>query len=577
MNAMSLSGHKVPFVSVIVPCRNEEPFIARCLDSLLANDYPAERMEIIVADGMSRDGTRAIVAQSAGRHSRLRLIDNVKGTIPAGMNRGIADSSGEIVIKIDAHSTYPVHYVGECVRSLFAYQADMAGGVCTITPRNDTLIANAIAAALSHWFASGNAYIKTGSCEPRWADAAAFGCWKRETLEKLGPFDERLAGSSDMDLNIRLRKTGGRILLAPQITITYYADAELTGFWRHNFSDGVWATYPLKFGKLAGSWRHWIPLLFVLSLLAWIPALFFFPPVGRVLTWMVIAYGGVNLAATMQLCMRTGNWSYMGIMPIVFAIRHIAHGLGALYGGLLVLLPGMTWKGRRAGAGTDNAGYVAKAGYMGRRSFDIVGSAVGLILCLPLIAGLCLLVKIDSRGPVFYRGERLGRHGKPFSMLKFRTMRPDSEQAGPPITPNGDRRITRIGALLRRFKLDELPQLINVLKGEMSLVGPRPEAAFYFQFYTAEEKDEILSVRPGMTDYGSLRFHDEGSLLAGEADPVKAYVERIRDEKVSEQRRYIREQSLRTDIKVILMTLATIVTTRFSRRRLTNRPISHET
>ncbi|WP_447599449.1 sugar transferase [Nitrospira sp. Nam80] len=571
MEIMTQLDRGLPFASVIIPCRNEEALIEQCLDSIVKNDYPAERVEIIVVDGMSEDRTRAIVDEYAKRCPRLRLVNNPAGTIPAAMNLGIKESGGQFILKMDAHSTYPPSYIRDCIRYLIGYQADMAGGIWSIAPRKNTLRAQSIAAALSHWFASGNAYIKTGSGEPRWADAAAFGCWTREALEKLGPFDERLAGSSDMDLNIRLRKSGGKILLAPQIQITYFADSDLGRFWQHNFSDGVWATYPLKFGKLAGSWRHMVPLLFVLTLLGWIPALFFFPPVGRLLTWTTIAYGGVNLAAAAQLCVRTGNWKYIAVIPIVFAIRHVAHGLGALYGGLLVPLPGMTWKGRRAGARNANKGYA------GRRAFDIVGSAVGLILCLPLMVALSLLVKLDSRGPVFYRGERLGRHGKPFHILKFRTMRRDSERAGPPITPNGDRRVTRIGAVLRKFKLDELPQLINVLKGEMSLVGPRPETAFYFQFYTTEEKDEILSVRPGMTDYGSLRFHNESELLAGDADPVKAYVERIRDEKVREQRRYIREQSLCTDLKLILMTLAIIVATRFGRGRLTDSPVSHET
>lgn len=147
-------------------------------------------------------------------------------------------------------------------------------------------------------------------------------------------------------------------------------------------------------------------------------------------------------------------------------------------------------------------------------------------------------------------------------MLKFRSMDVDADKVGALITPDGDPRVTRVGVFLRKFKFDELPQLINVVKGEMSLVGPRPEAALYFDYYTPYEKQEILSVRPGMTDYGSLRFHNEGRLLAGSADPIKTYLEQIRDKKVRAQLDYIRDQSLLLDIKIILLTIGAVVTTR---------------
>ena len=543
-----------PSVAVIIPCRNEEAFIARCLDSILANDYPSDRLEIIVADGMSEDRTRSIVDRYATRHSHIRVLNNPEGTIPAAMNRVIRRSRGQVVMKVDAHSSYPTNYIAECVRYLFDFEADMAGGICSITPRNNTLTARTIAVGLSHWFASGNAYVKTGSGEPRWADAAAFGCWKRETLEKLGPFDERLTGSSDMDFNVRLRRSGGRILLMPQIKVTYYADADLKSFWKHNFNDGLWTTYVLKFGKWASSWRHWIPLGFVLSWFAAGLAAPFYAPAGWAWGGIGAAYLLAVLTATAQVCMKSRNWSYMKRLPIVFATRHIGHGLGALYGLVLAALPGVSWRGRRAGG--------EEQGYPGRRGLDVVGSLAGLCILSPFFVLICILIKLDSCGPVLYRGDRIGKSGKPFRMIKFRTLHADAAHDGVPITPAGDRRITRVGRFLRKYKLDELPQLFNVLKGEMSLVGPRPEASFYFQYYDEDEKRIVQSVRPGMTDYGSLRFHDEERLLAGAADPVKVYLEQIRRHKVREQLRYIREQSLATDLKIILRTIAVVLSTR---------------
>jgi len=197
-----------------------------------------------------------------------------------------------------------------------------------------------------------------------------------------------------------------------------------------------------------------------------------------------------------------------------------------------------------------------------KRLFDIIFSFLGLILTSPLLGLIAITIKIDSKGPIFYKGIRMGQFGKPFKIIKFRTMDADSEKKGPYITHENDIRITKIGKFLRKFKLDELSQLINVLKGEMSLVGPRPEVPFYFKYYTEKEKKLILSVRPGMTDYGSIKFHNESKLLAGSKDPVKDYIRKIKDKKIKLQLQYIKEQSLWVDIKVIFKTIKVIIDTR---------------
>jgi glycosyltransferase involved in cell wall biosynthesis len=337
-----------PAVSVVIPCRDEERSLVACLDSLIVNSYPKSRLEILIVDGMSIDKTNTIAKDFAQRYSHIRLLENPKRTIPAAMNLGILQSSGEIILKADAHSTYPSNYIEGCVRHLLGFKADMVGGVWVITPRENTHIARSISVALSHWFASGNAYIKIGSKGPRWADTAAFGCWKRETLNKLGLFDEDLAGSSDMDLNVRLRKAGGKILLVPDIKVTYFADSDLKSLWNHNLSDGVWATYVLKFGKQATSWRHWAPLAFVFSLFgAGILALLF-SPAAWLLAGLCGVYGLLSLAASAHLSLRMKSLEYLGTLPIIFAARHVAHGLGALYGLVLAIIPGLVWRGRRA-------------------------------------------------------------------------------------------------------------------------------------------------------------------------------------------------------------------------------------
>ena len=193
-----------------------------------------------------------------------------------------------------------------------------------------------------------------------------------------------------------------------------------------------------------------------------------------------------------------------------------------------------------------------------KRLFDLVSSASGLIFISPLLLVVSGLIKGEDGGPVFYRGVRIGQHGKPFRIFKFRTMVMDAEQRGGPSTADDDPRITRIGKILRKYKLDELPQLINVLKGEMSIVGPRPEVKQYVDMYTDDEKT-ILRLKPGITDWASIWNPDEGALLAGHPDPEKAYLEKIRPEKIRLQLVYVKQHSFLTDLEIILKTLLALV------------------
>jgi lipopolysaccharide/colanic/teichoic acid biosynthesis glycosyltransferase len=193
-----------------------------------------------------------------------------------------------------------------------------------------------------------------------------------------------------------------------------------------------------------------------------------------------------------------------------------------------------------------------------KRLFDLTASIIGLTLLLPIFAILALAVKLDSPGPVFYRGLRAGLFGKAFRIFKYRTMVVDAHKLGGPSSSADDPRITRMGAFLRRYKLDELPQLLNVLKGEMSLVGPRPEVVEEVLLYTAEEKG-LLEVRPGITDWASILFRNEGEILRGSSDPHAAYREKIRPEKIRLGLEYVRRRSFMTDFKIILKTLKAIV------------------
>lgn len=192
---------------------------------------------------------------------------------------------------------------------------------------------------------------------------------------------------------------------------------------------------------------------------------------------------------------------------------------------------------------------------MCKRLFDITFSSLGLIILSPLLIIIALIIKLESKGPVLYKGIRVGRHGKPFKVYKFRSMVANAEDLGGPSTPADDPRLTKIGKFLKKYQLDEIPQLINVVKGEMSLVGPRPEVQMYVDKFSKEERKTILSVQPGMTDYASLWNFHEGEVLRGSADPEKTYLEKIRPKKIELQLKYVKERSFCGDIKLILRTI----------------------
>jgi len=193
-----------------------------------------------------------------------------------------------------------------------------------------------------------------------------------------------------------------------------------------------------------------------------------------------------------------------------------------------------------------------------KRLFDIIFSFIGLLVSSPVFLIVAILIKKEDNGPVFYPGVRVGRYESQFKMFKFRTMVVNADKIGGPSTADDDPRLLKIGKFLRKCKLDELPQLINVLKGDMSFVGPRPEVQHYVNMFTEEEK-AILSVRPGITDWASLWNSDEGAILAGSKDPEKTYMEEIRPEKMRLQLKYVREQSFWVDMRIIFLTLLKLI------------------
>ncbi|MGA3187349.1 MAG: glycosyltransferase family 2 protein [Bryobacteraceae bacterium] len=318
-----------PFISVIIPCRNEAVFIERCLDSIFASGYPASRMEVIVADGMSIDGTRLLLDAVAAREPRLRVIDNPERITPVALNRAIAVSRGEILVRFDGHAVMPRDYLPRCVDLLESSHADNVGGSIRTVPATGGFFSGPIAAALGSRFGVGNSAFRTTSKEtrPRPADTVFGGCWRRELFSRLGGFNERLARGQDIEFNLRLRRAGGIILLDPAIVCDYYARTNLASFWKHNFANGVWAVLPFaRTDVIPVRARHLIPLAFVTALAA--SFLLPFP-------WSIAvpaAYLAANLAASVKIALDLRQALYLALLPVVFASLHLAYGLGSAWG-----------------------------------------------------------------------------------------------------------------------------------------------------------------------------------------------------------------------------------------------------
>lgn len=196
---------------------------------------------------------------------------------------------------------------------------------------------------------------------------------------------------------------------------------------------------------------------------------------------------------------------------------------------------------------------------MAKRLFDLLFAGAGVLVLSPLLLLLALAIKLDSPGPVFFRQERVGQSGRLFRIHKFRTMATDSERKGLQITVGTDARITRVGAVLRQYKLDELAQLLDVLKGDMSLVGPRPEVPRYVACYPADVRRQVLSVKPGITDRASIEFKDENAILGEAADAERAYIEQVLPIKLGYYQEYVRAHSVMGDLRIIFATLGAVL------------------
>jgi glycosyltransferase involved in cell wall biosynthesis len=321
----------LPFVSIVIPCRNEEKFLSDCLDSILAQDYPKDQMEILVVDGISQDRTREIVESYIREHMFIKLLNNPGKITPCALNVGIDSSIGDIILIMGAHSIYEQGYISKCVNNLIASGADNTGGVCKIMPNNDSLVAKSIAYVLASPFGAGNSYYRTGSKKPRYVDTLFGGCFKREIFDKIGFFDEDLIRGQDTEFNARIRKNGGKVLLIPDITSYYYARDSLYTLWKMELQYGYYKPLVVKKVGKVFTLRQLVPPLFV-SVLA---VSLIFSIFSHYFLWLFICigfvYGVLSLLFSLKIS-RQASLKYCCVLPLVFAIVHFGWASGYLKG-----------------------------------------------------------------------------------------------------------------------------------------------------------------------------------------------------------------------------------------------------
>src|SRR5690242_369899 len=318
-----------PIVTSVIPCRNEVRYIGQCLESLVGCDYPKDRLEVLVCDGMSDDGTRDIVAGYAARHDFIRLVDNPERITPCAMNAGIRESHGDVIMPMGAHAVYSPSYISQLVAALEETGADNVGGVLVTLPANGTALARALAVGLSHRFGVGNSYFRIGATRRRLVDTVPFGCYRRAVFDRIGVFDEELVRNQDDELNARLLKQGGRIMLIPDVVSHYYARGSLSQVARMFYQYGYFKPLAAwKVGRIMTA-RQLVPAVFVGTLLI-AGALALVAPPARL---AAAAIAGAYLAgalASAALAVRRHGIACAAALLLVFPTLHGSYGLGSI-------------------------------------------------------------------------------------------------------------------------------------------------------------------------------------------------------------------------------------------------------
>ena len=318
----------MPFVSILIPIRNEETNIGKCLQAALAQDYPLGQVEILIADGMSTDGTREEIERIQNQNPQIQLFDNPGKIVPTGMNILIPKACGEILIRVDGHTLIAPDYVRECINAWNRSGAENVGGRMTAVGTNN--FGQTVAIATSSPFGIGGSRFHYSDKE-EWVDTVYMGAWPKEVFNKIGLFDEELVRDQDDEFNYRLRAAGGKILLSPKIKSVYTVRSNPRALWKQYFQYGYWKVRVLQKHPRQMSLRQFIPPLFVLGLIAALIMAFTMKWGWLVLVGYTGLYLVANLAASFFMAYQKG-WKYFWLLPVAFTTIHVSYGSGFLVG-----------------------------------------------------------------------------------------------------------------------------------------------------------------------------------------------------------------------------------------------------
>ncbi len=306
---------------------NEEKFIGECLDSLIRQDYPSDRIEVLVVDGGSKDASRSIVLEKSREHNFIKLLNNPKRSAPAALNIGIRHAAGDVIVRLDAHHFAASDFISKNVTYLSKTRADCVGGpICTVSR---SFVGKAIALALSCPFGVGNSLFRYSQKE-QYVDTVSNPAYRRKVFEWIGYFDEALVRNQDIEFNYRLRQSGGKILLTPEVRSYYHPRSSLKGLWRQNFANGLWNINTLRKTPGSLSARHLVPLVFVVALGSNVLLSPFFTQARLLLSLILSSYFALALGYTVAIGWQKGLCA--ALLILVFPTLHVSYGLGSLWG-----------------------------------------------------------------------------------------------------------------------------------------------------------------------------------------------------------------------------------------------------
>ena len=319
----------LPFVSLIMPVRNEGKFITECLDAVMGQDYPPDRLEVFIVDGMSTDATPGIVRSYEGRQIPLRMLENPGRIVPKGMNVALAETKGEIIVRVDGHCKIAPDYVSRCVDHIRTDHVDGVGGPVRTMGGSGT--ARVIALAMSSSFGVGGSAFRTVTDRTMLADTVPFPAYTRSIIDRAGPYDEELVRNQDDEYNYRLRKLGAKILLAADVRSEYYSRSSIKSLWRQYFQYGYWKVRVLQKHPRQMKMRQFVPAAFVASLAVALAAAPWSVPGTAALLIVGGSYVAANVCAAF-LTARGGRLADMPLLSVAFAALHVSYGLGFLVG-----------------------------------------------------------------------------------------------------------------------------------------------------------------------------------------------------------------------------------------------------